>query len=180
MRETERKFPNNYNIAFKDFTEMAECYRKDATFYENNFSRECKNQVNMRRNSVSMKIAKAIFIGEASVGKTSLVMRYTHNAFDLNYKATIGVDFEVEKYSILDVPFTFQMWDTAGSERFQCIASAYYRGANSVIICFDYSKISTLNESRKWLDQAIHENPTQQFLLFLVGLKRDLVNAAVA
>jgi len=91
---------------------MAECYRKDATFYENNFSRECKNQVNTRRNSVSMKIAKAIFIGEASVGKTSLVMRYTHNAFDLNYKATIGVDFEVEKYSILQVPFTLQMWDT--------------------------------------------------------------------
>ena len=39
-------------------------------------------------------------------------MRYTHNAFDLNYKATIGVDFEVEKYSILQVPFTLQMWDT--------------------------------------------------------------------
>ena len=40
------------------------------------------------------------------------VMRYTHNAFDMSYKATIGVDFEVEKYSILDVPFTLQMWDT--------------------------------------------------------------------
>ena len=39
-------------------------------------------------------------------------MRYTHNAFDNNYKATIGVDFEVEKYSILEIPFTFQMWDT--------------------------------------------------------------------
>jgi len=41
-----------------------------------------------------------------------LVMRYTHNAFDMSYKATIGVDFEVEKYSILDIPFTLQMWDT--------------------------------------------------------------------
>ena len=39
-------------------------------------------------------------------------MRYTHNAFDMSYKATIGVDFEVEKYSILDIPFTLQMWDT--------------------------------------------------------------------
>lgn len=168
------------NSAFKDFTEMAECYRKDATFYENNFSRECKNQVNTRRNSVSMKIAKAIFIGEASVGKTSLVMRYTHNAFDLNYKATIGVDFEVEKYSILQVPFTLQMWDTAGSERFQCIASAYYRGANTVCICFEYPKIITLHHARKWLDQAIAENPKQEFSLFLVGLKRDLVNDEVA
>ena len=89
-------------------------------------------------------------------------MRYTRDLFENNYKATIGVDFEVEKYSIMDVPFTLQMWDTAGSERFQCIASAYYRGANSVVICFDYSKINTLNEVRKWLDQAVAENPKQE------------------
>ena len=89
-------------------------------------------------------------------------MRYTRDLFENNYKATIGVDFEVEKYSIMDVPFTLQMWDTAGSERFQCIASAYYRGANSVVICFDYSKINTLNEARKWLDQAVAENPKQE------------------
>ena len=89
-------------------------------------------------------------------------MRYTRDLFENNYKATIGVDFEVEKYSIMDVPFTLQMWDTAGSERFQCIASSYYRGANSVVICFDYSKINTLNEARKWLDQAVAENPKQE------------------
>ena len=88
----------------------------------------------------------------------------------------------------------------AGSERFQCIASAYYRGANTVVICFDFSRIETLNTTRKWLDQAIAENPKQEvsviysqgldrtfsseflfkFLLFLVGLKRDLVNDETA
>jgi len=46
-------------------------------------------------------------------------MRYAHDVFDTDYKATIGVDFEVEKFEILGVPFTLQMWDTAGSERFQ-------------------------------------------------------------
>ena len=64
---------------------------------------------------------------DAGVGKTSLVMRYTHDVFDLDYKATIGVDFEVEKFDILGIPFTLQMWDTAGSERFQAIAASYYR-----------------------------------------------------
>jgi len=54
-------------------------------------------------------------------------MRYTHDIFDLDYKATIGVDFEVEKFDILGIPFTLQMWDTAGSERFQAIAASYYR-----------------------------------------------------
>ena len=154
---------------------------------------------------------------EILLGKTSLVMRYAHDVFDTDYKATIGVDFEVEKFEILGVPFTLQMWDTAGSERFQeiftnfeillriffyfefekfiqCIASSYYRGANAVMICYDYSKIQTLNTTRKWLDNAIAENPTQEvfdiltynnliflkFILFLVGTKRELVSEAIA
>ena len=89
-------------------------------------------------------------------------MRYAHNIFEADYKATIGVDFEVEKFEIMGVPFTLQMWDTAGSERFQCIASSYYRGANAVLICFEYTKIQSLNSVRKWLDNAIAENPTQE------------------
>lgn len=148
----------------------------DSSYFENDgFSAGTLRQVSNHKAVSSLRIAKAIFIGDAAVGKTSLVMRYTHNAFDISYKATIGVDFEVEKYSILDIPFTLQMWDTAGSERFQCIASAYYRGANTIVICFDFSRMETLNTARKWLDQAIAENPKQEFILFLVGLKRDLV-----
>ena len=89
-------------------------------------------------------------------------MRYAHDVFDKDYKATSGVDFEVEKFEILGLPFTLQIWDTAGLERFQRIASSYYRGANAVIICFDYSKIQSLNTVRKWLDNAIAENPSQE------------------
>lgn len=48
--------------------------------------------------------------------------RLCYNAFDRNYKTTIGVDFEVEKFSILGVPMSLQIWDTAGQERFKCIA----------------------------------------------------------
>jgi small GTP-binding protein len=144
------------------------------------FSQHTLRQTRERRAAATLRIAKVIIIGDPAVGKTSLVMRYAHDVFDTDYKATIGVDFEVEKFEILGLPFTLQMWDTAGSERFQCIASSYYRGANAVIICFDYSKIQSLNTVRKWLDNAIAENPTQEFLLFLVGTKRELVSDAIA
>lgn len=170
--------------AHKAYTSMPKPYKIDQnselSVGNGAFSDGTLKQVANHKAVSSLRIAKAIFIGDAAVGKTSLVMRYTHNAFDMSYKATIGVDFEVEKYSILDVPFTLQMWDTAGSERFQCIASAYYRGANTVVICFDFSRIETLNTTRKWLDQAIAENPKQEFLLFLVGLKRDIVSDETA
>ena len=83
---------------------MAECYRKDATFYENNFSRECKNQVNTRRNSVSMKIAKAIFIGEASVGKTSLGKCSIYNSI----KSLIRIDHVIVK--LCDILTMHSIW----------------------------------------------------------------------
>ncbi len=56
-----------------------------------------------------MKVSKAIVVGDVAVGKTCLVQRFCHEIFDRDYKATIGVDFEVERFDILNVPFNLQM-----------------------------------------------------------------------
>lgn len=56
-----------------------------------------------------MKICKVIVLGDINVGKTSLVNRFCHQVFNYNYKATIGVDFEMERFDILKVPFNLQM-----------------------------------------------------------------------
>ena len=149
----------------KTLHEMASCYTESCTVPMHEFSASTRRQSKEKRAAATLRIAKVIIIGDAGVGKTSLVMRYTHHIFETDYKATIGVDFEVEKFEIMGVPFTLQMWDTAGSERFQCIASSYYRGANAVMICFDYSKFQSLQSVRKWLDNAIAENPTQEVSL---------------
>lgn len=127
--------------------------------------------------SIGLKICKMIVIGDVGVGKTSLVTRFCKSAFDKDYKATIGVDFEVERFEILGCPFTLQMWDTAGQERFQCIAAAYYRGAHVVSIVFDLSEIQSLKNARVWLQSAMKENIGQTDIkVFLVGTKRDLVS----
>lgn len=126
-----------------------------------------------------LKICKMIIIGDVGVGKTSLVTRFCKKAFDKDYKATIGVDFEVERFEVLGAPFTLQMWDTAGQERFQCIASAYYRGANIVTIVFDLSDIQTLGSAKKWLQASMKENSgAKDIRIFLIGTKKDLVTRA--
>lgn len=127
--------------------------------------------------SIGLKICKMIVIGDVGVGKTSLVTRFCKKAFDKDYKATIGVDFEVERFEILGSPFTLQMWDTAGQERFQCIAAAYYRGAHVVTIVFDLSEIETLRNARVWLQAAMTENQgANDIKVFLVGTKKDLLS----
>ena len=50
----------------------------------------------------------SLLYGDVSV-MVCFFSRFCHDTFDKDYKATIGVDFEVEKFSILSVPFTLQM-----------------------------------------------------------------------
>lgn len=59
-------------------------------------------------------MSKVIIVGDMAVGKTSLVQRFVTNSFNHDYKATIGVDFEIEKFLILNANFNLQIWDTAG------------------------------------------------------------------
>ncbi|XP_061559306.1 ras-related protein Rab-34 isoform X2 [Phycodurus eques] len=127
-----------------------------------------------REDAVSFNVAKVIVVGDVSVGKTCLVSRFCTGAFDKNYKATIGVDFDMERFQVLGVPFSLQLWDTAGQERFKCIASTYYRGAQAIIVVFDLSRGSSLVHARQWLEDAMKENDPSGVLLFLVGTKKDL------
>ncbi|XP_063983335.1 ras-related protein Rab-36 [Diachasmimorpha longicaudata] len=128
--------------------------------------------------STAPRIAKVIVLGDVAVGKTSLVNRFCHKKFDNNYKATIGVDFEVERFDILGVPFNLQIWDTAGQERFKCIAASYYRGANVIMIVFDLGSLFTLSHAKQWLEEALKSN-TGPCHIFLVGTKRDLLSNQV-
>lgn len=124
--------------------------------------------------NISLKVAKSIVIGDSAVGKTCLVNRYCRNLFDRDYKATIGVDFEVERFMILDQEFNMQIWDTAGQERFKCMAASYYRGAHVIILVFDLTNIKSLHNTKQWLEEALEQNTTTCPEIFLVGSKKDL------
>ncbi|NWU29506.1 RAB34 protein, partial [Dyaphorophyia castanea] len=104
--------------------------------------------------------------------------RFCKDTFDKNYKATIGVDFEMERFEVLGVPFSLQLWDTAGQERFKCIASTNYRGAQAIVIVFDVNDVGSLEHTRQWLADALKENDPSNVILFLVGSKKDLSSPA--
>uniref|UniRef100_A0A663MA32 Ras-related protein Rab-36 n=1 Tax=Athene cunicularia TaxID=194338 RepID=A0A663MA32_ATHCN len=116
-----------------------------------------------------------VVVGDLYVGKTSLINRFCKDNFDRDYKATIGVDFEIERFEISGIPYNLQIWDTAGQEKFKCIASAYYRGAEVIITVFDLADIQTLDHTKQWLEDALRENEPDSSFIFLVGTKKDLV-----
>ncbi|KAK3555650.1 hypothetical protein QTP86_025611 [Hemibagrus guttatus] len=127
-----------------------------------------------RSDPLRFTVAKVIVVGDVAVGKTSLINRFCRGTYEKGYKATIGVDFEMERFEILGVPFGLQLWDTAGQERFKCVASTYYRGAQAIIVVFDLSNYYSLDHARQWLEDAMIDNDPSSVLLFLVGTKKDL------
>ena len=159
-------------------TQLPQPYHQDASPYKNiQFHPKVKADcAGNRTDRVGLKICKAVIVGDVSVGKTCLVNRFCHDVFNRDYKATIGVDFEVEKFSVLSIPFTLQIWDTAGQERVKCIAASYYRGANIVIVAFDLTDEGSLLNVPKWMDEA-SENADEP-IKFLIGTKRDLLSDA--
>ncbi|KAF3692605.1 Ras-related protein Rab-34 Ras-related protein Rab-39 Ras-related protein Rah [Channa argus] len=159
---------------------LPQYFRKEAALHtEDDFHNKVKTACQEQRTgTVGFKISKVIVVGDLAVGKTCLINRFCKDAFDKNYKATIGVDFEMERFEVLGVPFSLQLWDTAGQERFKCIASTYYRGAQVVIIVFDVNDITSLGHVRQWLEDALKENDPTSVQLFLVGTKKDLSSPA--
>ncbi|XP_037123289.1 ras-related protein Rab-34a isoform X2 [Syngnathus acus] len=149
--------------------QFPQCFCEDAALqagrdFNPKVKAACQQQ---RTGTVGFKIAKVIVVGDLAVGKTCLINRFCKDAFDKNYKATIGVDFEMERFEVLGVPFSLQLWDTAGQERFKCIASTYYRAAQVVIIVFDVTDIASLDHTRQWLEDALRENDPTAVQLFL-------------
>ena len=122
-------------------------------------------------------VVKTVLLGEAGVGKTSLVYRFIENKFRENYKSTLGVnllkkDLEVEGYGGV----SSQIWDLGGQESFRSLRKLYLEGANGGLIIFDLTDKKSFDKLNDWLESfrtARGEQP-----LLLIGNKSDLKNQA--
>jgi Ras-related protein Rab-7A len=71
---------------------------------------------------------KLLLLGDAGVGKTSILKQFMNSEFSAQYKATIGSDFSSKQLDVDGKFVTLQVWDTAGQERFQSLGPLFYRG----------------------------------------------------
>lgn len=93
---------------------------------------------------------KLVLLGEAAVGKSSLVLRFVNNEFQENKEPTIGAAFLTQKCKLDDKIIKFEIWDTAGQERFHSLAPMYYRNAQAAVVVYDITKpVSRQSSTRK-------------------------------
>merc|ERR1719162_1582723 len=71
---------------------------------------------------------KLVLLGDASVGKSSILMRFLQNKFSDGIETTVGAAFSTKTIETRDRQVKFEIWDTAGQERFKSLAPMYHRG----------------------------------------------------
>ena len=116
---------------------------------------------------------KVLLIGNSSVGKSSLLLRFVDNAWSDLFVPTIGVDFKIKTMTIDSKNVKLQIWDTAGQERFKNITASYYRGAHGILVVYDITDMESFKNINNWLIE-IEKNANKNVYKILIGNKCDL------
>ncbi|XP_019416581.1 PREDICTED: ras-related protein RABH1e-like isoform X1 [Lupinus angustifolius] len=147
---------------------------------------------------------KLVFLGDQSVGKTSIITRFMYDKFDITYQvsyfflsfnsiynnnnysdsvpfnifkfqATIGIDFLSKTMYIEDRAIRLQLWDTAGQERFRSLIPSYIRDSAVAVIVYDIANRQSFMNTNRWIDEVRTERGSD-VIIVLVGNKTDLVD----
>ena len=121
-----------------------------------------------------IKDIKIMTLGNASVGKTSFVLRYTNEIFSENYLSTLGVDFKQKEIKLKNGQnIRLRIFDTAGQERFKTTSSDFIKKTEGIILIYDISNSDSFKATNDWME-SIRENGQKDLPVILVGNKCDL------
>ena len=117
---------------------------------------------------------KVLLIGNYSVGKSSLLVRFADGMFHEDTKSTIGVDFRSRTVPSNGIRVKLDLFDTSGQEQFKAITASFYRGADAIVLVYDVTDRKSFVEIPKWLDHIEKNASSKSFIKMLVGNKCDL------
>ncbi|MFX1344592.1 MAG: Rab family GTPase [Promethearchaeota archaeon] len=122
---------------------------------------------------------KIIVVGDPTVGKTSLVLRYTNNAFRRSYVSTMGVHvsnkiFRADDSTIIQLV----LWDVGGQERFKIMRKQFYQGSDAVFLVFDLTNPETFSNIPVWFSDIKKQMELrgEDLIGYVIGNKKDLEN----
>mmetsp|Transcript_68065 Transcript_68065/g.191867 ORF Transcript_68065/g.191867 Transcript_68065/m.191867 type:complete len:217 (-) Transcript_68065:104-754(-) len=114
---------------------------------------------------------KLVIVGDASVGKSSLAVRFAKGQFNDNQEPSIGATFMTQGVHLDSATVMFEIWDTAGQERYKALAPMYYRGAAVAVVVFDITKYESFETAKTWV---LEIRACTDALIALAGNKSDL------
>ena len=117
---------------------------------------------------------KVVLIGESGVGKTSIISRYISNTFSSVLMATPGANFTTKTVFLQDEKqsIKFEIWDTAGQEKYRALAKVFYKNAAVCILVYDITRRASFEELKKYWITELKANaaPSCSKLIYLIKL----------
>jgi small GTP-binding protein len=124
----------------------------------------------------SVTTIKIITLGDSSVGKTSVLLRFTENTFSPTMMSTVGIDSKTRTVTFADRSYRVQVWDTAGQEKFRTISYTFYSRADGILLVYDVTDPNSLQHVTSWMAQ-IRERAKKDVAITLIGNKTDLADS---
>ena len=123
---------------------------------------------------------KVVLIGESGVGKTSIINQFAKGVFNQDIMSTNGATFTTNKKefkqpdgSIKNI--SFEMWDTAGQEKYRSLAKMFFKEASVALIVYDITSLKSFNEITNYWMNLVKEHAPKNIIMYIIGNKSDLI-----
>ena len=122
---------------------------------------------------------RVVLLGEATVGKTSLLRRYTENVFEEEYKKTLGTTFATKEVEVKDEAgdtrgVKLSIWDMGGQSTYRELRRQYMKGSSAAIIVYDVTKPESFMAMNNWFESFREVCPDAP--IFICANKVDLAD----
>ena len=126
-------------------------------------------------NDEDEKICKIVLIGESGVGKTCIISRYINNTFEVNTMSTTGASYAGKSIKFDNGKvLRFEIWDTAGQEKYRSLTKIFYKEASIAILVYDITNRESFEEIKNYWYGQIKQNGPKNCIIGLAGNKSDL------
>ena len=124
---------------------------------------------------------KVVLIGESGVGKTSIISQFTKGVFNPDLMSTNGATFSTKKKEFKESNkiLSFEIWDTAGQEKYRSLAKMFFKDAAVALIVYDITNKKSFEEIKGYWMDLVKENGPKKVIMYIVGNKTDLLDQEV-
>ena len=127
-----------------------------------------------KKNEGKSEICKIVLLGESSVGKTCIITRFVDDEFDKEIISTTGASYANKTLKFKDYnnkEILFEIWDTAGQEKYRSLTQLFYKDASIAILVYDITNEESYNELKNyWVNQIIEFAPKDISIILFIFL----------
>jgi len=128
------------------------------------------------------KIIRILLVGDSNIGKSSLMLKYDDNNINLSSASTsttFSFDFRIKHTKINNQQVRLQIWDTSGCHRFIYITTAYFKGADVILLCYSVIDKDSFINIDYWINEiAMYCTKTNH--VSLIALQTDSPNRIIS